>query len=232
MTWIQTFTGQAVDLLHPRPETIQLADIEHALARICRYTGHTVEHYSVAQHCVLVANHLQPELALQGLMHDAVEAYVQDVSAPLKWAMRELAHESPYDRIEHRVDLAIAKRFKLERPLPKEVRDADLRMLATEARALGFLEKAPQPWSLPLPPYDMEIECWSASRAKEEFHNRFMTASCEEVCTSRGVQAISVACPTCAASPGKLCENMKNDISIGFHDERKRAAYKAGGVTL
>lgn len=56
--------------------------IAHALAYINRYTGH-VGQYSVAQHCVLIAMQLPQELKLAGLLHDAPEAYIGDVSAPL-----------------------------------------------------------------------------------------------------------------------------------------------------
>ena len=171
MTWVQTISGRAVDLLDPKPETISIEDIAHSLARICRYTGHTTEHYSVAQHSVLVARALSPELALEGLMHDAVEAYVQDVSAPLKWAMRESCsgYATSYDDIEARVDASIAKRFVLTRPLPQAVKVADLRMLATEADDLGFLAAAPRPWKLPHPRFPERIECWPFERARRMF---------------------------------------------------------------
>ena len=133
MIWIQTYGGRIVDLLTPNPETIDIEDIAHALARICRYTGHTAGHYSVAQHSVLVSRHLPPELAFDGLMHDAAEAYVHDVSAPLKSAMREVeGRETSYDIITHRVDAAISAKFGLTSPIPEAVRIADLRMLATE----------------------------------------------------------------------------------------------------
>ena len=33
MTWIQTYTGLAVDLIEPDPNTIILEDIAHALSR-------------------------------------------------------------------------------------------------------------------------------------------------------------------------------------------------------
>ena len=37
MTWIQTARRRCVDLADPKPETIVLPDIAHALSRICRY---------------------------------------------------------------------------------------------------------------------------------------------------------------------------------------------------
>jgi hypothetical protein len=87
---------------------------------------------------------------MQGLLHDATEAYLQDLSRPLKLAMRAFCHPySPYDIIEMNLDRVIAEHFGLERPLPFDVKIADTRMLATEAAELGFLDKAPHPWDLP-----------------------------------------------------------------------------------
>jgi hypothetical protein len=169
MTWIQTFTGRAVDLLEPDPASFVIEDIAHALARICRYTGHSPEHYSVAQHSVLVARNLPLELRFDGLMHDAVEAYVQDVSAPLKWAMRGSATNSAYDIVEARIDVTIAKQFGLIRPLPPEVKVADLRMLATEADDLGFLGGAPRSWRLSHARFPDRIECWPFEKARDAF---------------------------------------------------------------
>ena len=91
MTRIPTFTGRSVDLLNPRPEQICIDDVAHALANLCRFTGHTDRHYSVAQHSVMVARSCPPELALQGLLHDAHEAYIGDWSAPLKRSLSPIA---------------------------------------------------------------------------------------------------------------------------------------------
>jgi len=64
-------------------------DMAHALSQTCRYTGHYREFYSVAQHSVHVAQELiaagnSPEYCLWGLMHDASEAYLADLAAPVK----------------------------------------------------------------------------------------------------------------------------------------------------
>jgi hypothetical protein len=49
---VETFSGLYVDTEDPRPDTIRLEDIAHALANTCRYGGHCSRFYSVAEHAV------------------------------------------------------------------------------------------------------------------------------------------------------------------------------------
>ena len=96
MTHIVTASGTEFDLLNPQPEYVHLSDIAHALARIPRYTGHARAglHCSVAEHSVRVcrlAMRAYPgpdkhDYHWAALLHDAHEAYVGDVSSPLKRA--------------------------------------------------------------------------------------------------------------------------------------------------
>lgn len=171
--WTQTFTGRAVDLLDPAPDSICLDDIAHALARICRYTGHVAaDHYSVAQHCVLVSYACDPVDAFEGLMHDAPEAYVGDVAQPIKQAMRALAGgASAYDALEERIERAIARRFGLRYPHPASVKRADLVLLATEARDL--MHEPPRPWGLPYPPLLDRVRPVPTDVAERMFRGRF-----------------------------------------------------------
>src|SRR5690606_5290032 len=77
--WMQTFTGRAVYPLDLRPDDIDIQDIAHALSMQCRYAGHTRQFYSVAEHSVHVARWCRqygPAAALEGLLHDATEAYL------------------------------------------------------------------------------------------------------------------------------------------------------------
>ena len=96
MTWVQTYSGVAFELLAPRAEDVRAADLAHALAYSCRFGGHTRSHYSVAQHSVLVAAlvwHRTRDLGatLLGLLHDAHEAYTGDIKKPVKWAIEAVA---------------------------------------------------------------------------------------------------------------------------------------------
>lgn len=90
---IQTHSGLMVDPLHLSVQDIRLEDIAHALSNLCRFTGHTSRFYSVAEHSVRVSVacewvHQQgcfgPTCERMGLLHDASEAYLQDIPSPLK----------------------------------------------------------------------------------------------------------------------------------------------------
>ncbi len=82
---ILTFTGKYIDPFEPRGDDIDILDIAHALSNTCRYGGHSLFHYSVAQHSVLVSRFfMTPHLRLAGLLHDAEEAYMCDIPTPIK----------------------------------------------------------------------------------------------------------------------------------------------------
>ena len=108
--WIQTYSGIAFFPMEPDPELILLPDIAHALSNQCRFSGHVRKFYSVAQHCVEVANLLKvqpPHIQLAGLLHDASEAYLVDLPKPLKRKMPD------YVTVEKGMMEAISKRFGL-----------------------------------------------------------------------------------------------------------------------
>ncbi len=144
--WIQTATGRQAWPLDPRPEDVDIADIAHALSQICRFTGHCHEFYSVAQHAVLVSLNVPPEHAAWALLHDAAEAYIGDISRPLKrhlWAGPERGCQLPSEPVketEERLLMVIGRRFGLSVSAWKAAKPfidhADMLLLATEARDL------------------------------------------------------------------------------------------------
>lgn len=173
---IATITGRVVDLAAPTPDMIDIEDIAHALANLCRYNGHVEYAYSVAQHSCLVHDVLdewcgETGPAFDGLMHDAAEAYIGDVSTPMKRLLsgRHLTHA--LSLIETDLNFAIMAAFDLDIDWAA-VKDADQLLYAWERRDVAHV---PGIWDVPadlvLP--DQVITPWPAAQAKAEFLERF-----------------------------------------------------------
>jgi|GEM_PF-141202 len=134
MSYICTATGVHFDPVHPDPDKISIKDIAHSLAYLCRGGGHSRIFYSVAQHCIACAREaaqrgLSERIQLGCLLHDAAEAYIQDVTRPLKEVLPE------YCAIENGLQQCIYNHF-LTLPLSDEelqtVKDIDDDMLDLE----------------------------------------------------------------------------------------------------
>lgn len=125
-----TQSGRLFDPLKITPSVINIHDIAHALSNLCRFGGHSHQFYSVAQHSLRVSAMLPPPLKLQGLMHDATEAYIVDLPRPLKVLLPQ------YVKLEENVWQAIAARFNLPLKLDKDVHDADDLILVAELEEL------------------------------------------------------------------------------------------------
>lgn len=131
-TYIRTFTGKKFDYLAATAADIDIEDIATALSNVCRFNGHLPEFYSVAQHSVMCSKIVPVEFAFEALMHDAPEAYVQDLPSPLKALLPD------YRRFEMLVDELIRDKFGLPQVHSSVVKHADLTMLATERRDLDI----------------------------------------------------------------------------------------------
>lgn len=89
MSYITTASGKHFDPIHPKEELLDQRDLAHALSMICRGNGHTRIFYSVAQHSIACAREAEARgyskrLCLACLLHDASEAYLSDVTRPIK----------------------------------------------------------------------------------------------------------------------------------------------------
>lgn len=167
MTTILTTSGTYFNLSNPHESEIHIEDIAHALSNICRFSGHCREFYSVAQHSVMASYLVPAEHALMALLHDASEAYIGDVTSPLKAMLYE------YKIIEGRVTNAIYKRFDIGPHQYPTIKHADLVMLATER--LHLLPATDYQWEClrGIKPMKLkELRCWSPSEACDKFLDR------------------------------------------------------------
>ena len=130
----RTHSGRMVNLADVKPQDLDLGDIAHHLARVCRFGGATRRVYSVAQHCVYVARNIVTDDARvirAALLHDAAEAYIGDMTSGLKRLCPD------YKRVEAQVESCIIARFGLAIGLDyPAIKEADLRARLSEARDL------------------------------------------------------------------------------------------------
>ena len=165
--WIRVRSGRTVNPLTATPEDIELEDIAHALAMMCRFNGHSEIFYSVAAHSVMVSylmaaslhsqNVSDPALVMWALLHDAAEAYLADIPTPLKrHTWMRFSHEDLLEKfgvsearllnvIVQALAPTILDRYPVE---PVAVKHPDMQALKAEAIAfMGGVETA-NAWGL------------------------------------------------------------------------------------
>lgn len=170
MSLISTYTGKVIDVLNSKAEDIDIKDIAHHLSLLCRFTGACNEFYSVAQHSVLVMHLVPNAIKLEALLHDAAEAYVGDLSAPVKGALREGWGFSDFDVIEGKFKHAIAKKFKLDIGAVNSqiIHEADMIALATERRDVcTFPNNVPWPCLENVKPLDGKLQPYTSPQVSK-----------------------------------------------------------------
>ena len=123
---IKTFTGHYIDVFNPKPETITIEDIAHALSNTARWGGHTEYFYSVASHSLWVADNVPLEFQLEALLHDGTEAYIGDMPKPIKMYLPD------FNKLEKNLDIAIRNKFGLPLIISSIVKQADIKSLEFE----------------------------------------------------------------------------------------------------
>lgn len=133
-----TFTNRTVlpvDSPHHTGEAPAWQDIAVGLSGQIRFAAQTRFKYSVLAHSVVVANIIEPEHRIHGLLHDAPEAIVGDTVSTWK-------HEVTQQDEAHLLELIYAN---LGIDLPSDeavqvVKKADYAALRAEAHALGHAQ--------------------------------------------------------------------------------------------
>lgn len=110
MSYILTYKKKEFYPLEPRVEDIDIEDIAHALSLLCRANGHFKHFYSVGQHSIncameAIARGYSDRVVLGCLIHDASEAYLADITRPVK------KHLQKYLEIEDKLQGAIFEKW-------------------------------------------------------------------------------------------------------------------------
>ena len=89
MSCIMTYTKRMLDPLDAKEQDLAIEDVAHALSLLCRANGHFPHFYSVGQHSINCVREAQARgysmrVQLGCLLHDASEAYLSDVTRPIK----------------------------------------------------------------------------------------------------------------------------------------------------
>lgn len=178
--WIQTKSGKKMYPLDPHPEDFDIEDIAHALSNQCRFTGHVSAFYSIAEHSVRVAWHVMDiapgddAASFAALMHDASEAYMPDLSRPIKQSPQFQFYRDAEDNLMQKLSV----RFGFQYPLPDIVHEADSILLGTEARDL--MSPVVDDWHMRYEQLPDKVVPWTQEIAKELFLYYFdhMKPSC------------------------------------------------------
>jgi hypothetical protein len=159
-------SGAWFDFCAPADSDFTIDDIAHGLANICRYSGQCSRFYSVAEHSLLVSD-TATGFEFEALLHDAAEAFLGDITRPLKQMLPE------YKRIEAEVERAILDRFGIAWPLPPQIKLADLRVLAAEQKQI--MPEGTDGWvrGQRVDPAPIVVEHLSPDEAKRRFLDRF-----------------------------------------------------------
>lgn len=110
--FIVTISKKRFSPLRAEAGDIEIADIAHALSLLCRANGYTRHFYSIAQHSLncaaeAKARGLSEEVQLACLLHDASEAYISDITRPVKRSLPK------YIEIEEVLQKLIFEKYNL-----------------------------------------------------------------------------------------------------------------------
>jgi hypothetical protein len=164
--WMLTYTGKAYWPTDPYVDDVCIEDIAHGLSMLCRYNGAVRHFYSVAEHSYHVSYMVPPELALEGLLHDATEAYCGDMIRPLKHAIPD------YQRIEDRNAVVIRSKFHLPHEESALVKAADTNILFNELSELMPMPPIEYGWHGTTDP-NVSLKLWCPTIAEEKFLARY-----------------------------------------------------------
>lgn len=146
---INTFTKNQIDPCNPHEDEIIIEDIAHALSLLCRSGGHFPSFYSVGQHCISCmkeakARGLSKRIQLACLLHDASEAYIADITRPVKQKLSEyLVYETRLQNMIYQKYLG-SSLSEEETKLVSEIDDAMLYHEFMHFMGIGLFDIVPE----------------------------------------------------------------------------------------
>lgn len=163
--WMQTYSGRMYWPLDPHADEVYIEDIAHALSNMCRYAGHCLNFYSVAEHSVHMFEQAAPEDKKWALLHDASEAYITDIIRPLK------PHLQNYYALEALNMAAICERFGMDYQMPDAVKYLDNQILLDERDQNCSVP--PRDWNIPGVGLGVKLQYWTPKEAEQKFLEAF-----------------------------------------------------------
>jgi 5'-deoxynucleotidase YfbR-like HD superfamily hydrolase len=163
--YMHTASGLPYWPCDPRVEDVRLEDIAHHLSMQCRFAGASTRFLSVAEHSIACSAIGPADEALERLMHDAAEAYLQDWIRPIKYLPEVNAI---YTQLEALNEKVIAEKFELTYPFPPSVKIADEMVVTAElAQNIAAKDKGHMHDSSKCP--HINFEYWEPEEAKIQF---------------------------------------------------------------
>jgi hypothetical protein len=170
---LQVGSGREIDIHRFDSLDADINDIANALSKIPRFGGHTELPYSVAEHCILASQYGNtPKAKLALLLHDAGEAYIGDITTPLKVMLKEIKE------IEANILERIFKKYNLNyQEWHHLVKDVDYDLYTLESNT--FFKKGK---SYFVPKVAVEINCYPHDVVRDMYLERFQNL-CQQATT-------------------------------------------------
>ncbi len=172
MSHITTYQKRRFDPTVATADDVDIRDIAHALSLLCRANGHFAQFYSVAQHSLNCAAEAKcrgysERVQLGCLLHDASEAFLSDVTRPVK------AYLPQYIEIEEKLQTLIFDKW-IAPPLTDEEKtlifDIDDTMLYHEfLNLMGEVISETTPFLVSSPIFTLEDFATVERRFLEQF---------------------------------------------------------------
>lgn len=172
MSYILTYKKIQFYPLNPNIDDIDIEDISHALSLLCRANGHFKHFYSVGLHSLncayeAITRGYSKNIVLGALLHDASEAYLADITRPVK------KHLHKYLEIEEVLQNKVFEKWvptlsEEERKLVFEIDDAILYYEFTTLFGEKIFDTVPKIISSP------RFEYIDPQSVEEEFRKLFL----------------------------------------------------------